>query len=444
MGYLVWYVLNLYLPKPISNYRLLVSIWVIWICAFVAVYKIPDQLFTNRQIKDILCFPVSGRKLVLLVVGRLACSQFGITISAFWSYFLYDCTDWALTVIVILFSLVSSWVVDLLVLIASTTIGNMLSVFCVGYGFIIFQYGAFLLLTLSAGGLASRILFWPGFLAQMNTIFAPNWWLLIAMLAALLSACCSYFCVRDGYIRSYLNTQNFQGRKTNKRIAPTKIKNPYLLLEWKRVLRNKELIFFSNIKNILTVLVLCNLLLQNLGWKGLPEKYALELFLLVSCCGVNTISSTAYSSDPNRAYVSFLPISTHRLFLWKTLQGFAWGEITVLLFWLGVTLVRAIPMTNACMLLLYGTAMNYGCSWLGVFLDYKMPRTPTSTNELLHGNISKVIVLFASIALTIWEIYFTRQIARFISLLSFAVCVSVCAVMVEFGYWLLCRRAFHD
>ena len=55
-------------------------------------------------------------------------------------------------------------------------------------------------------------------------------------------------------------------------------------------------------------------------------------------------------------------------------------------------------------------------------------------NELLHGNISKVIVLIASIALTAWEIYFSVRVSGFISLLSFAVCISVCIVMIEGGY----------
>lgn len=76
--------------------------------------------------------------------------------------------------------------------------------------------------------------------------------------------------------------------------------------------------------------------------------------------------------------------------------------------------------------------------------DYKMPRTPNSTNELLHGNISKVIVLFVSIALTAWEIYFTEQVVGSLSLLSFAVCISICIVTLEFGYWMFCRRAFSD
>ena len=154
--------------------------------------------------------------------------------------------------------------------------------------------------------------------------------------------------------------------------------------------RNKELIFFSNIKNILTVFILCEFLLRNFGKLGLPGTYSLELFLLVSCCAVNTISSTAYSRDPNRSYLAFLPISTHQLFLWKTIQGFIWGEITIFLFWFGTVFLHGLSVADACLLLIYGTMMNYACSWLGVFLDYKMPRSTNSTNELLHGNISKV------------------------------------------------------
>ena len=230
VGYLTWYIVNRYLPEPISSYRVLVAILTFWICAFVAIYKIPDQLFTNRRIKDVLCFPVSVDKLVSLVIGRLAC----------------------------------------------------------------FQYGAFLLLALSVGNLVTKIFFWSGYLENLNGIFNPVQWLLIVILPMILLAVCTSFFVKAKYIRGYLNTQNFQYRRTDKAIAPTKIQNPYFLLEWKRVSRNKELIFFSNIKNILTVFVLFSLLVQNFEWIGLSEKYALELFLLVSCCAVNTISSLGW------------------------------------------------------------------------------------------------------------------------------------------------------
>ena len=444
VGYLIWYVLGHYLPGSISDYRVFVSILAIWISAFIGIYKIPDQLFTNRRIKDLLCFPLSSGRLVLLVIGRLACLQLGVTISAFWACFLYDTSDWVSTVTIMLFCWIGSCLIDLIVLLISTAVSNLLPASIVGYGFILLQYGAFLLLALSAGNLVSEILFRPGFLENLNKVFCPDKWLLIAILAAALSTLCAYFCVKAGYVRGYLNTQNFQYRKANKAISPTKIKNPYFLLEWKRVSRNKELIFFSNIKNILTVIVLCGLLVQNFDWVGVSEQYTVELFLMVSCCAVNTISSTAYSSDPNKAYISFLPISTHRLFFWKTLQGFFWGEITVLLFWVGATFFHSISALDAVLLLIYGTVMNYGCVWLGVFLDYKMPRSPNSTNELLHGNISKVIVLFASITLTVGEIYFKTQINDFTSLLPFAVCVSSCVVATECLYWLFCRRSFRD
>lgn len=162
--------------------------------------------------------------------------------------------------------------------------------------------------------------------------------------------------------------------------------------------------------------------------------------MLVSCCAVNTISSTAYSSDPNRSYLAFLPISTHQLFLWKTIQGFIWGEITIFLFWFGTVFLHGLSVADACLLLIYGTMMNYACSWLGVFLDYKMPRSTNSTNELLHGNISKVIVLFVSVALTICEITFVAQGAIPMSALLFSTCISAAIVVAEFSYWLFCRR----
>lgn len=102
VGYLTWYIVNRYLPEPISSYRVLVAILTFWICAFVAIYKIPDQLFTNRRIKDVLCFPVSVDKLVSLVIGRLACFQFGMVVCGFWAYFLYASDDWLLTITILL------------------------------------------------------------------------------------------------------------------------------------------------------------------------------------------------------------------------------------------------------------------------------------------------------------------------------------------------------
>ena len=181
VGYLIWYIVSRYLPMPISDYRLFVAVLTIWLCAFVSIYKIPDQLFTNRRMKDVLCFPVSAGQLVSLVIGRLACFQFGIAVCGFWAYFLYASDDWILTITILLFCWTCSCLIDLLVLVVSTAIGNVLPASSVGYGFILFQYGAFLLLALSAGNLVTKIFFWPGYLENLNGIFYPGQLLLISI-----------------------------------------------------------------------------------------------------------------------------------------------------------------------------------------------------------------------------------------------------------------------
>lgn len=192
-GYLIWYVLGHYLPGSISGYCVFVSILAIWISAFIGIYKIPDQLFTNRRIKDVLCFPLSSGRFVLLVIGRLACLQLGVTISAFWACFLYDTSNWVSTVTIMLFCWIGSCLIDLIVLLISTAVSNLLPASSVGYGLILLQYGAFLLLALSAGSLVSEILFRPGFLENLNKVFCPDKWLLMAIPAAALSSLCAYF-----------------------------------------------------------------------------------------------------------------------------------------------------------------------------------------------------------------------------------------------------------
>ncbi len=60
-------------------------------------------------------------------------------------------------------------------------------------------------------------------------------------------------------------------------------------------------------------------------------------------------------------------------------------------------------------LLLYGTFTNILCSFMGVYFDYKMPRTEITPNTLLHGNMSKIFVLVMIVALTILEMYFGKN-----------------------------------
>ncbi|MBM6802766.1 hypothetical protein H6B07_08820 [Mediterraneibacter glycyrrhizinilyticus] len=116
--------------------------------------------------------------------------------------------------------------------------------------------------------------------------------------------------------------------------------------------------------------------------------------------------------------------------------------MTVILFWTGLVFSRQFLPIDALLLLLYATMMNYACAWIGVLIDYKIPRTVSSTNELLHGNISKLIVLFIAIAFTVWELEFSVNGGFSASLLPFAFSCSICIVGIEFCIWHFYRRIF--
>lgn len=202
------------------------------------------------------------------------------------------------------------------------------------------------------------------------------------------------------YERGVAKAQQFQRQHRLRTAAPSSIRHPYLLLEWKRVLRSKELIFYTTIKNLVTIALLVGLFHQRVQ-QLLPDPDALILVLLSASCAINTIASTAYSSDASRRCYAFLPIDGARLFLWKVLVSAFWGLPLVVLVWLVSVCVVRPAFAESLLLLLYALTSALLCAALGVWLDQRMPRNPQSTNELLHGNLSKVCVLAAALTLSI-------------------------------------------
>lgn len=443
-GYLLWYMLTQYFQEPVSSYRGLVSFISVWICVFLAIYQLPDLLCTNRHMKNILYYPVTVQMILFTILIRVIVIQFGICVAAAWPQFLFYEYEAMLGICNILACWIVVCAIDVMIVFLSVAISRIFSSQTVGYAYVVFQYGSFLLLAVLAKNIISLIFIKPEFLSGINELLNLAHILIFAIPVFPVLAIAMIAVTKHWYINGYLNVQNFRYASSSKHITTTQIENPYFLVEWKRVSRNKELIFFSNVKNILTIMVLCSLLSRNFGGVNLNEKYVMELFLLVSCCGVNTISSTAYSSDANKMFYGFLPVKPCRMFLWKTVQGFLWGEITMSLFWLAIVLFQDVPVLDAGMLFLYGTFTNYACSWLGVYLDFKMPRTTNSTNELLHGNLSKVFVLVFSVTITIGELYIVNNNIFSLSLLPLSVAVSAFWVSVEIGFWLFFKGAFYD
>ena len=449
IGYLIWYILDSYLPAAAAdNGYVFVSLISVWLCAFWGIYQLPDQLCMNRRVKMILCYPVEAQTIVSVVAMRIFILQSGICAAFLYPFFLFEAHRRREAVLAMLFCCILTGVMDIGVILFSILLSRFCACDIVGYAFVVFQYGSFLVLAWLAGNVVFAL--W-GYIAgksqavpKEQELHVALWVWAAALLGLTVLIMALRFAAEHWYVRGYLNVQDFRHREAGKRPTTSHISHPYFLLEWKRVTRNKELIFFSNIKNMITVMILSRLLFYNFSQIGLTGTYVEELFLLMSCCSVNTISSTAYSSDDNKSCYAFLPISGQRLFLWKTIQGFLWGEITVFLFWSILICLERLPVLSAFLLLLYGTSMNYVCSWLGVLIDLKMPRTVNSTNELLHGNISKVLVLITATILTVGEIFLSSRKWLPVPLLPFACLAGAGVAAGEICFWRFCKGVFYD
>ncbi len=408
IGYLIWYILDSYLPAAAAdNGYVFVSLISVWLCAFWGIYQLPDQLCKNRRIKMILCYPGEAQTIVSVVAMRIFILQSGICAAFLYPFFLFEAHRRREAVLAMLFCCILTGVMDIGVILFSILLSRFCAYDIVGYAFVVFQYGSFLVLAWLAGNVVFAL--W-GYIAgksqavpKEQELHVALWVWAVALLGLTVLIMALRFAAEHWYVRGYLNVQDFRHREAGKRPTTSHITHPYFLLEWKRVTRNKELIFFSNIKNMITVMILSRLLSYNFSQIGLTGTYVEELF-----------------------------------------QGFLWGEITVFLFWSILICLERLPVLSAFLLLLYGTSMNYVCSWLGVLIDLKMPRTVNSTNELLHGNISKVLVLITATILTVGEIFLSSRKWLPVPLLPFACLAGAGVAAGEICFWRFCKGVFYD
>lgn len=408
IGYLIWYILDSYLPAAAAdNSYVFVSLISVWLCAFWGIYQLPDQLCMNRRIKMILCYPVEAQTIVSVVAMRIFILQSGICAAFLYPFFLFEAHRRREAVLAMLFCCILTGVMDIGVILFSILLSRFCAYDIVGYAFVVFQYGSFLVLAWLAGNVVFAL--W-GYIAgksqavpKEQELHVALWVWAVALLGLTVLIMALRFAAEHWYVRGYLNVQDFRHREAGKRPTTSHITHPYFLLEWKRVTRNKELIFFSNIKNMITVMILSRLLFYNFSQIGLTGTYVEELF-----------------------------------------QGFLWGEITVFLFWSILICLERLPVLSAFLLLLYGTSMNYVCSWLGVLIDLKMPRTVNSTNELLHGNISKVLVLITATILAVGEIFLSSRKWLPVPLLPFACLAGAGVAAGEICFWRFCKGVFYD
>lgn len=391
-GYLLWFVCHRYLPGPDADAWPLAFLIGWTLCSLLALARIPDALFTNRRLRPVRWLPICSTLLVRLMLSHLLLLQSGLIILVFWGFLLHAGENFPALLRLMLADLLCAALTDLAIFLLTLLLSRLLSVLLLGYGFIVLQYGGFFLLTLAS---ARCLLLFSTF-----TVFAGTFSLIALGMLLLFSTVLGHIASTRWYENGYAKAQQFQHQYRRHPTAPTRIRNPYLLMEWKRVLRNKELIFYTTIKNFMTIALLSSLFHQRLQLL-FTDTTSLLLVLLSTSCAINTIASTAYSSDASKHCYDFLPIDSAQLFCWKMLVAAFWGLPLVVLVWLVSVCLMRPSLAESLLLLLYALANNLLCAGLGVWLDRRIPRTPQSTNELLHGNLSKVCVLVVALALTL-------------------------------------------
>lgn len=358
-GYLLWFICQRYLPGPDAAAWHLAFLIGWMLCSFLALGRIPDALFTNRRLCAVRWLPVPGTLLVRLTLGHLLLLQGGIIALVFWGFFLHAEGGRASLLRLMLACLLCAALADLVIYLLALLASRVLSARTLGYGFIVLQYGGFFLLALLSARTVLRL---PDFSNLSCAAALKAFGALLLLCAAL-----SHAATARWYERGVAKAQQFQRQHRLHTAAPSSIRHPYLLLEWKRVLRNKELVFYTTIKNLVTIALLVSLFHQRVQLL-LPDATLLTLVLLSVSCAINTIASTAYSSDASRRCYAFLPIDGARLFLWKTLVAAFWGLPLVVLVWLVSVCVVRPAFAESLLLLLYALTSALLCAALSTFI----------------------------------------------------------------------------
>lgn len=442
LGVLFWYFNVDYLGQPIQNALVLAVCSLICISVLVALYRIPEQLCVNSQIEKLLYFPVNPTNIIYMVIIRLFKIQILSFICCFLSsiyFFKWNVLPLILTTILCALILI---IIDLFIFSISIVISTVSEKYC-GYILLTFQYGGFLFIMCGIVRLLIFALEKPLMINGIYHFFENNY--LISVLIFIMIVFLSYIYTikisASYFLRCYHYLNCFTKPSFHVNISKYFNKNPYILNEWCRVSRNKELLFYSNLKSVITVYLLVNLLSKRIFESYIEIQSVLKILVMVLCCAMNTISSTSYTSDKNISYYNLFPVKNSRIFFSKVLISSVLNEIVIICAWI-VCSIGKNGLFFDISLLLYGTFTNILCSFMGVYFDYKMPRTEITPNTLLHGNMSKIFVLVMIVALTILEMYFWQKFS-FVKL-SIGLSMMNILILLLIGVAMYMKRGLSD
>lgn len=408
-GFLFWYMVNriqLLERFDIPDYQF-ATLLCFPFSMVVIIYKSIDSMFYNKRIVDIITMPV--KPIALFKTCFLEIVQFpcGIIFTLFFSLcfissdytqilkFFFICIGF-----VCLFSFST---IFFLLLILKTC-----SVRIVGYVFTGIQYSGFLLVLFFSKDLILHLLFHKpaGITTSVRLYLASPAFLPLEIGGCFILLCLTYKLFCSFFYNTIYKINDFQYvRLHTSRKHIFNMRYPYLYLEKKRYIHNKDLIFYSLLKSLAASYLVLHMMKSKFDF----EETILNLLIIMLLSAMNTFSVTSYSSDLEGCITTkLLPIHPHKVFRSKVFMSFLANESLIVLYLIGKAFTSPSLKQNL-LLLIYGTITNYLAAFTGVFLDYLMPHYTQNKSELLHGNLTKLFVVLFCTGKVVLEIYISNR-----------------------------------
>lgn len=434
-GFFFWYAIDQI--DLLNNIKINVNVFSLLLSfpfiSMTVIYKTIDSVFYNHRITVLLTLPLGEKNFFHIYIGEIIRLPLELLILIFVSSIIYNGFSFE-SVKYCLFGIIFAYILTLIVFIVCLVILNICPIHLIGYAFTLFQYSGFISVILLCNiymrhflkKRASFIIMTVSELQLSNFTF----WCIICISLALTYI--SFILFKNIFLQQISKISLFQYlAKKSRKTDVFRMKHPLIYLECKRYLQNKEIVFYSGIKSIATIVTIYVIFISKLN----ISEIGLKMILIILPSASSIYSTTAYSSDRDYNRISsFLPISVYNVYKSKVITSFVLNEIITIIFFIPLSLNEETSFLVS--LLIWGTLSNFNSSTFGVLLDYFMPNSTQNKSELLHGNTNKLFTIAFAILRFIAEEYIYLYFFKSVNILLLS---SICELVIACIFCILLK-----
>lgn len=389
-----------YIIKTISTSNHEAQLSVLVICIGInyifSVYKINSILFNREILQNILYLPIESNTIFLIGIKEILNKEVLIICALFIGLFVIIFNSITMMIhLIIICTFLSFLALALIFIIELLTLKyfKAYSFIRLSIQFISFSIGiTFIIFGLNNLKLFSFILY--------KTTFIPI--LIINIILIFL------ICKLTKMYREVIN--NIILRNDSIRIfgSTNKVLNSYDYFSYSllNLIRKRQLMSMGMVRLISYVLITYKISAKlELNIVEL-EFNNIIIYFLSFIAVMNPYSVISYTYDSNIKYYNYLPIKLEKMMMSKVYASFLINLIVALIFLIIIYFRYKISLAQVFLFLCYGLVINYLATLVGVFLDSQFYTESENERILLHGNISKLILVILIGTLVFIEVKF--------------------------------------